>query len=261
MVLKFNPADPENVNELNAFRLAYDIGPEVRLLGGYSGQLNNSDDRVELQRAVASGTDVTRVQEDEVLYDDLKPWPINADGTGRTIQRISATHYGNAGASWYSGPGTPGVVPDRIAGDMDGNGVVDAEDINAMFVQMRSATPDLDFDLNGDGLVDETDRDLLVKREMGIYYGDANFDGYFDSADLIEVLAANEYEDDISGNSIWQTGDWDGDGDFTTLDMILALADGGYEKGAQASPARADSIEAAADELAAALLKDRRGRA
>ena len=50
LVLKFNPDDPENINELNAFKAQYDIGDEVRMLGGYQGRLNNSDDRVTLLR-------------------------------------------------------------------------------------------------------------------------------------------------------------------------------------------------------------------
>ena len=117
---------------------------------------------------------------------------------------------------------------------MDGNGVVDAEDINAMFVQMRSATPDLSFDLNGDGLVDATDRDILVEDLIGTSFGDSNFDGIFNSADLVFVLIAGEYEDGIAGNSKWQTGDWDGDGDFDTGDFVLALIKGGYSEAATA---------------------------
>jgi hypothetical protein len=33
----------------------------------------------------------------------------------------------------------------------------------------------------------------------------------------------------------WASGDWDGDGDFTTTDLITALADGGYEQGSRAA--------------------------
>ena len=45
------------------------------------------------------------------------------------------------------------------------------------------------------------------------------------------LISAGEYEDAIAGNSVWATGDWNGDGDFTSSDMVTAFADGGYEAG------------------------------
>ena len=32
-------------------------------------------------------------------------------------------------------------------------------------------------------------------------------------------------------NSNWSTGDWDGNGDFNSRDLVLAFQDGGYEAG------------------------------
>jgi hypothetical protein len=51
----------------------------------------------------------------------------------------------------------------------------------------------------------------------------------FDSTDLVQVLAFGEYEDGVELNSTWLTGDWGGDGEFTSGDLVVALADGGYE--------------------------------
>ncbi|MFC1758009.1 choice-of-anchor Q domain-containing protein [Planctomycetota bacterium] len=64
--------------------------------------------------------------------------------------------------------------------------------------------------------------------------GDANFDGVFDSTDLIRVFQANQYEDEIANNSTWRDGDWNGDGEFDTSDLILAFQSGNYQ--AFASP-------------------------
>jgi hypothetical protein len=58
--------------------------------------------------------------------------------------------------------------------------------------------------------------------------GDANGDGQFDSADLIEAFQAGEYEDQISGNSTWNEGDWNGDGEFSTGDLVVAFQSGQY---------------------------------
>jgi hypothetical protein len=58
--------------------------------------------------------------------------------------------------------------------------------------------------------------------------GDANLDGVFDSSDLLLVLAAGEYEDNIPDNSTWAEGDWNDDGDFTSADLVAAMATGRY---------------------------------
>ena len=59
--------------------------------------------------------------------------------------------------------------------------------------------------------------------------GDSNGDGRFDSADLVLVFQAAEYEDALAGNSTWAEGDWSGDGDFSTDDLVLAFQRGRYE--------------------------------
>ncbi|MCA9215413.1 MAG: tandem-95 repeat protein, partial [Planctomycetales bacterium] len=48
----------------------------------------------------------------------------------------------------------------------------------------------------------------------GAPIGDSNYDGVFDSGDLVLVMQAGEYEDGIPNNSTWEEGDWNGDGDF-----------------------------------------------
>lgn len=58
--------------------------------------------------------------------------------------------------------------------------------------------------------------------------GDANLDGFFDSSDLVDILALGEYEDDLVGNSHWLTGDFNGDEEFDSSDLIAALAEGWY---------------------------------
>ena len=61
-----------------------------------------------------------------------------------------------------------------------------------------------------------------------VVVGDSNQDGIFDSADLIRVFQANEYEDELAGNSTFAEGDWNGDGDFDSTDLVLAFQSGHY---------------------------------
>jgi hypothetical protein len=66
--------------------------------------------------------------------------------------------------------------------------------------------------------------------------GDANLDGVFSSNDLVQVLQAGKYEDDVASNATWHEGDWNGDGDFTSQDFVLA-----FQRGSYSAAARADS--------------------
>ena len=78
-------------------------------------------------------------------------------------------------------------------------------------------------DLNADGAVDVDDRDYLIRDVLGSVYGDSNLDGRFDTDDLVHVFKAAEYEDTVAGNSGWAEGDWNGDRDFGTSDLIQAF--------------------------------------
>ena len=231
ILLKFNPDNPENINQVNAFKAHYGLDESARLVGGYAGLLNNSDDRVTLLRpdtpAEDTPNEIPHVIEDEVLYDDLAPWPTEADGTGRALSRVSLTAFGNVASSWVAGA-LPESLASELSGDFNGDGTLDAGDINLLFAEIRNGTNDATYDLNGDSLVNTADRDVLVKTLIGADYGDANLDGVFDSNDLVTIFIAGEFEDGVALNSGWETGDWDGDGDFGSGDLVIAFQDGGY---------------------------------
>jgi hypothetical protein len=71
----------------------------------------------------------------------------------------------------------------------------------------------------------------LVAGTLGIPLGDINFDRFFDINDLQSLLATSQYEDDATNNSTWTTGDWNGDRDFTSLDLVLAFQFGQSQEG------------------------------
>lgn len=60
--------------------------------------------------------------------------------------------------------------------------------------------------------------------------GDADYDGIFDSGDLVQLFQLGEYEDDLVGNSGWLSGDFNGDGEFDTADLVAAFALGTYRE-------------------------------
>lgn len=50
------------------------------------------------------------------------------------------------------------------------------------------------------------------------YLGDANLDGEFNSCDLTTVFQAAKYE--LDEDAGWAEGDWTGDGQFDTADLV-----------------------------------------
>jgi len=63
----------------------------------------------------------------------------------------------------------------------------------------------------------------LIRSDGLVEPGDSNFDGRFDSADLVTVFQAGEYEDVQNGNSTFEEGDWNGDGDFNSSDLVYVF--------------------------------------
>lgn len=108
----------------------------------------------------------------------------------------------------------------------------------------------------GNGVSDAVTYSIQTNLRLSRVVGDANGDGLFDSADLIQVFQAGEYEDLLPGNSMYHEGDWNGDGDFDSSDLVLAFQAGGYV--ATATP-RVNAF-AAADAVFAALAQKNKTR-
>ncbi|MCA9217450.1 MAG: hypothetical protein KDB27_30490 [Planctomycetales bacterium] len=118
-----------------------------------------------------------------------------------------------------------------FVGDIDGNGFIEITDVDALAKLIAVRSANVIYDLDNDGTVSSSDRETLVRDILGTDYGDANLDGLFNSSDLVLVSQAAEYRDDIEGNSTWRTGDWDGDLEFDSGDLLIAFKTGRYEQG------------------------------
>jgi hypothetical protein len=61
---------------------------------------------------------------DSVMYDDVSPWPVEADGAGATLELVSALSDNTLGASWKAsaGHGTPGRKNSVTTGTGSGAG-------------------------------------------------------------------------------------------------------------------------------------------
>ena len=117
--------------------------------------------------------------------------------------------------------------------DFNGDQLLDIEDLNLITRQRGNASDDSIYDLDENGLVDETDRRIWIHQLMRTSFGDADLDGQFNSNDLVDVFESGKYEQNVMAN--WSEGDWNSDGVFGSGDLVLAFQDGGYEQGARAT--------------------------
>jgi MYXO-CTERM domain-containing protein len=129
----------------------------------------------------------------------------------------------NAGVVWEL------TFARQIPGDFDHNGLLNLEDVTELGEQIISGEYSGRFDLNQDSSVNEGDLRIWIKDLSMTWYGDANLDGEFNTADFVQVFDAGKYE--TKEEAGWAQGDWNGDGVFGTGDLVMALEDGGYEKG------------------------------
>lgn len=151
------------------------------------------------------------------MLDDLGIW--HRALTADEIAEIYAL--GTAGQSFFGG--------NSIPGDFDGNGQLDAVDIDLLSGEVRAGTNDPAFDVTGDGAVNDQDRLEWVEGLKHTYFGDADLNLQFDSTDLVAVLASGSYEIDVESG--WAAGDFDGNARTDSGDLVTALAGGGYEQG------------------------------
>jgi len=129
---------------------------------------------------------------------------------------------------------TGSVYSQFLFGDINGDGVLNGTDIDLLAGGLRREVSDAVYDVNLDGAINVDDYDSLIEDRINTYYGDSNLDGVFDSGDFVFVFQRGQYEDDVMGNSKWADGDWNGDGDFNSSDLVTAFQNGGFDAGPRA---------------------------
>lgn len=101
IVADFDPADTAR---LASFRGRFGVPMSVPVLGPFSGQLNNAADTVALSKPGPADSNAAPayILVDRVEYSDMAPWPATADGSGASLQRLTANAFGNDPANWLS---------------------------------------------------------------------------------------------------------------------------------------------------------------
>jgi hypothetical protein len=97
---------------------------------------------------------VPYVLAEEVNYSNQLPWPVGADSTGNSLQRIASIQFGDEPANWQAGAPSPGRVNAASAGaDTDNDGLPDEWELANGF-DPKDATGDNGplGDPDGDGM-------------------------------------------------------------------------------------------------------------
>jgi hypothetical protein len=120
---------------------------------------------------------VPYVLEDEVTYDDVAPWPTQADGSGASLTRIAADAWGNAPTSWTAASPSLGTTDfsTRLPGDTNEDGLFNQDDLNSVLQSGKYMTGQPasfeEGDWNGDGVFDQ--KDVVVALQSGNYEANA----------------------------------------------------------------------------------------
>ena len=173
-------------------------------------------------------SDIENANLKEVAYVDSRP---DQDGTGY-FGAWSTYPFFDSGTVIFSDT-REGLIIGRLAigesaGDFDQDGELDIDDVNELSQAIFDESIEERFDLNDDARVDIGDLEFWVHELKETAIGDANLDGVFGTGDLVDVFTTNEYEDAISENSTWESGDWNGDREFNSRDFLIAFQHRGF---------------------------------
>ena len=127
-----------------------------------------------------------------------------------------------------------------------------ADEVDEEFLSLELPMSDYDFDSDGsftatdiDIVFDQIDSgtlptmyaDFYIEDFLYTYYGDANLDREFNSADLVVVMQAGLYENGDNDDAGWAQGDWTPptgvatDFDFDSADLVEVFVSPYYENG------------------------------
>lgn len=102
-----------------------------------------------------------------------------------------------------------------VRGDFDGNGLLDAGDVDLLSITLRADQFDARFDLTEDRVVSNDDQRYWVEELVGTQFGDVDLNGTVEFLDFL-VLSAN-----FGQTGGWREGDFDGNGEIDFVDFLI----------------------------------------
>ena len=179
MVILVN-GDPE------VFRLKHSIEEEVLIFGPYTGNLQDSGERIDLElpdNPELGTSSSPYVLVDSVRYNDKAPWPAEGDGYGYSIVRTNVDRFGTDPSHWQASDdkgGTPGksfLPPPEPVIKVAGGRTIEVpvgtiyEDAGA------TATDDKDGDVSAGITIDASATDTSRTGSFKVWYTVSDEDG------------------------------------------------------------------------------------
>ena len=161
LLVGFDPVN--NTSMESRFREYYNVPEEVQLIGPLNGRLSNSGETISLLRPDnTQGIDqvdagyVPYIPVETISYDNVSPWPNNANGSGLSLQRASKFKFGDEPKNWYSALPTAGRKnADVTVDDLDADGMIDTWEITYGLDPSDASDAKADADLDGVTNLDE----------------------------------------------------------------------------------------------------------
>jgi hypothetical protein len=131
LVVGFDPAHDPVMSDW--FRGRYGVDANTPIFGPWAGHLDNAGERValympdkpEVPPSLVAGF-VPQVLVEEVNYSPLPPWPVGADSTGNSLQRIASAAFADDPANWQAAVPTAGQLNQgALTVDTDHDGLPD----------------------------------------------------------------------------------------------------------------------------------------
>jgi len=167
--------------------------------------------------------------------DDALSQPVAAmDADGDFVVIWSNYDSYNIAGSLY-GQRFDGITGSAVAGDFNGDGRANAQDIDLLAEAIRTGSADPLYDVRVDGAVDAGDMDELVEVILGTHHGDADLDGAVDLNDFV-ILKQN-----FGTGAGWAAADFDGSGSVDLNDFVILKTNFG------AAAAAGESVDMLAD--------------
>ena len=158
------------------------------------------------------------------LYADIWAGPSSSDPTDLaavdTLLYFSAND-GLRGRELWRSETSPVLIP----GDVNGDHVVDALDIDAVYAAVAAGSKDPIYDVNNDELVNDDDATYLVEEILQTRHGDADLNG---RVDFLDFLALSRHYGKQQ-NTSWSEGDFDGNQEISFEDFLLLSANFGFD--------------------------------
>jgi hypothetical protein len=159
-ILPFDPDLPANAGLLGAFRTHYGMGTSEPVIGPFLGSLSDSGGTLRLLRPdsppAEDPTFIPLLLEDEIAFEAMLPWPVEAAGGDVSLMRTGPGAWGNDPQNWIAAPvlrATPGTAP---MADGDGDNLPDSYEIET-YGDTNVVGSSITGDTDADGADDEAE--------------------------------------------------------------------------------------------------------